>query len=109
MHTLESPVRAWAATYWQPWQASWGAAGWASVSDICGPWGLVGSPPWEEAGKEGTDSLEVSNGLWLTAALLAGLMSFGGGAGGQGRSVLPEAPLRSLKYMAFGDTGSQLT
>lgn len=82
MHKLEGPARAWTATYWQPLQASWGAAGWASVSDICGPWGLVGCPQWEEAGKEGTGSLEVSNGLQLTATLPVGLMSFRGGAGG---------------------------
>lgn len=63
MHKLEGPARAWSATYWHPLQASWGAAGWASISDICGPWGLVGSPQREEAGEEGTGSLEVSDGL----------------------------------------------
>lgn len=82
MHKLEGPDRAWTATYWQPLQASWGAAGRASVSDICGSWGLVGRPHWEEVGKEGTGSLEVSDGLQLTATLLVGLMSFRGGAGG---------------------------
>lgn len=63
MHKREGPARAWTATYRQPLRASRGAAGWASVSDICGPWGLVGSPQREEAGKEGTGSLEVSDGL----------------------------------------------
>lgn len=64
MHKLEGPARAWSVTYWHPLQASWGTAGWASgISDICGPWGLVGSPQWEGAGEEGTGSLEVSDGL----------------------------------------------
>lgn len=62
MHN-EGPARAQTTTYWCPLHASWGAEGWASVSDICGPRGLVGSPQWEEAGEEGTGSLEVSSGL----------------------------------------------
>lgn len=69
------------------------------TSEARGPRGS----PQQKAGEEGTGSLEVSGGTSLRATSSVALGEAGMGDG------QPEVPLRSLKYMAFGDTGSQLT
>lgn len=74
--------------------------------------GLAGGLCWESQRKEAGRKAQARCGLQRVALrppLQASRGCFCSGAGSWGRAGQPEVPLRSLKYMACGDTGSQLT